>query len=60
MYNGSCAIGPGIQLVKPDKMRDIAIQMEIVRADEVVYQDETRSSQMKRSLEQLVDYLTIV
>lgn len=57
-YNGSCAVGPGIEIVKPDEIRDIAIRIEIIRAGDVVYKDETRSSQMKRSLEELVNYLT--
>ncbi len=57
-YNGSCAVGPGIEMVKADQIRDIAIRIEIIRAGDVVYKDETRSSQMKRSLEELVNYLT--
>lgn len=58
VYNGSCAVGPGIVIATADDMRDIAIQMEIIRDNEIVFQDETRSSQMKRSLEELVDFLT--
>lgn len=58
MYNGSCALGPGIVLAETDQLQDLAIQMDIVRAGEVAYQDETRSSQMKRTLNELVDYLT--
>lgn len=58
MYNGSCALGPGIILAEADQLVDLAIQMDIIRADEVVYQGETRSSQMKRTLSELVDYLT--
>jgi 2-dehydro-3-deoxy-D-arabinonate dehydratase len=58
MYNGSCALGPGIILAEADQLLDLAIQMDIIRAGEVVYQGETRSSQMKRPLRELVDYLT--
>jgi len=36
----------------------MSIQMNIVRGDEVIFQGETRSSQMKRSPGELVDYLT--
>jgi len=59
IYNGSCAIGPGILLAKADQLADLVIQMAILRADEIVYQGETRSSQMKRSLSELVHYLTL-
>jgi 2-dehydro-3-deoxy-D-arabinonate dehydratase len=58
IYNGSCAIGPGIEIVNADQIRDIAIKMEVTRAGELIYHGETRSSKMKRSLEELVDYLT--
>ena len=52
------AVGPGIEIADVDQLRDITIQVEIVRGDKILYKDETRSSQMKRSLEELVDYLT--
>jgi 2-dehydro-3-deoxy-D-arabinonate dehydratase len=58
IYSGACALGPGIEIITADQIRDIAIKIEIIRGDEIIYQDETRSSQMKRSLEELVDYLT--
>jgi 2-dehydro-3-deoxy-D-arabinonate dehydratase len=58
IYNGSCALGPGIFLAEADDLLDLAIQMDIMRAGEVVYQGETRSSEMKRTLSELVDYLT--
>jgi 2-dehydro-3-deoxy-D-arabinonate dehydratase len=58
IYNGSCALGPGIFLAEADQLLDLAIQMDIMRAGEVVYQGETRSSEMKRTLSELVDYLT--
>jgi 2-dehydro-3-deoxy-D-arabinonate dehydratase len=56
-YNGSCALGPGIRLVEPDQLRDVPIQLEIRRAGLSVFEGEIRSSQMKRSLEELVAYL---
>jgi 2-dehydro-3-deoxy-D-arabinonate dehydratase len=56
-YRGSCAIGPGIQLAGTDELRDVPIQMNIVRAGRIVFEGEIRSSQMKRSLEELVAYL---
>ncbi|MCB0213179.1 MAG: fumarylacetoacetate hydrolase family protein, partial [Anaerolineae bacterium] len=58
VYSGSCALGPGIVLATADDLRDLPIQSEIIRADAIVFQDQIQSSQMKRSLEELVDYLT--
>ena len=57
IYNGSCALGPGIRLAEADELTDIPIQMKILRGDATVFQDETRTSQIKRSLPDLVDYL---
>jgi len=57
VYNGSCAIGPGLVLTDADSMGDIAIQLEITRNGTVVFQDETAISNMKRGLQELADYL---
>jgi len=59
VYNGSCALGPGIQIGDIDTLGDIPIQMDILRASQIIYQGETSSAQMKRSLQELVDYLTM-
>jgi 2-dehydro-3-deoxy-D-arabinonate dehydratase len=58
MYNGSCAIGPGIEIADADELRDLHIQIDVLREEKVIYHGETRSSQMKRSLEELVEFLT--
>ena len=57
VYDGSCSLGPGIMLSTPDSMRDLRITMSIRRGDETVFEDETGTSQMKRSLEELASYL---
>lgn len=57
VYAGSCALGPGVQLVGPDAMRDLAITLEIQRDGKQVFFGETATSQMKRTFEELVDYL---
>jgi len=57
VYDGSCALGPGIVLSGPDAMRDLRITMSIKRSGELVFEDETDISQMKRSLEELASYL---
>ncbi len=58
MYDGACAIGPGIEIVRADDLRDINIDLDVLREGKNVYHGETRSSQMKRSLEELVEFLT--
>jgi 2-dehydro-3-deoxy-D-arabinonate dehydratase len=57
VYNGSCALGPGIVIAEPDDLRDLPIRIEILRDDQPAFQGETRISQMKRQFEELVDYL---
>ena len=57
VYNRSCAIGPGIVLASPDEMRDLPIDLVIRRGGAVVFTGNTRVSQMKRRLQELVSYL---
>jgi 2-dehydro-3-deoxy-D-arabinonate dehydratase len=58
VYDGSCSLGPGIVLCGPDSMRDLPINMEIRRGGEsVVFEGEVETSQMKRSPEELAEYL---
>lgn len=58
MYLGACAVGPGITPVweVPDPY-DLAIWMAIERDGEVIWEGETRTSGLKRRLEELVHYL---
>jgi 2-dehydro-3-deoxy-D-arabinonate dehydratase len=56
-YNGACALGPGIQIVAAAQLDDLSIQLTIHRAGEAVFDGQTRTSQMKRSLSELVAYL---
>ncbi|MBN2392299.1 MAG: fumarylacetoacetate hydrolase family protein [Anaerolineae bacterium] len=57
VYNGSCALGPGIEISAPDALRDVPIRIEIARNGETVYTGEASTSQMKRALEELATYL---
>jgi 2-dehydro-3-deoxy-D-arabinonate dehydratase len=57
VYNRSCALGPGIVLGQVEGFRDLGIAAEVSRAGRVVFQGEARTSQMKRSLDGLVEYL---
>jgi 2-dehydro-3-deoxy-D-arabinonate dehydratase len=57
MYDGSCALGPGILITGPEMLRDLPIRLIIKRAGETVFEGGIRSSGMKRSPEALVSYL---
>jgi 2-dehydro-3-deoxy-D-arabinonate dehydratase len=58
LYHGAFAVGPGITPAweVPDPY-DLAIWMAIEREGEVIWEGETRTSGLKRRLEELVDYL---
>jgi 2-dehydro-3-deoxy-D-arabinonate dehydratase len=58
VYNGSCALGPGILLCEPDAINDIPIQLGIQRANETIFSGESTTGKMKRTLSELVEYLT--
>lgn len=58
VYRGACALGPGIWLSSVDELRDLPIRIAVRRGGHQVFQGETRISQMKRSLDELVAYLT--
>jgi 2-dehydro-3-deoxy-D-arabinonate dehydratase len=57
VYEGACALGPGIVLADVETLRDLSIQVVVTRGGKVVFDDQTRTSQMKRRLEDLVAYL---
>lgn len=57
MFNGSCALGPGILLTPPESLRDLPIELLILRSGKTIFQGTTRTSQMNRSFEELIDFL---
>jgi 2-dehydro-3-deoxy-D-arabinonate dehydratase len=57
VYAGSCALGPGLQLIGPEAMRELPIALQIVRGGKQIFAGETSTAQMKRSFEDLADYL---
>ena len=57
IYNGSCAIGPGIALCAADTLRNLSIELTVLRGGSAVFADETRTSRIKRPLQDLVSYL---
>ena len=59
VYEGSCALGPGIVLQDADALRDLTIRVVVSRGGRAVFDDQTSTSQMKRKLEELVAYLAM-
>lgn len=58
IYDGACALGPGIVIAAADAMRSLRIRMTIERDGEVLFEGETSSAKIKRSLEEMVAWLT--
>lgn len=58
-YNGACALGHGIWLCPANEIKDIPIRLVIRRGSEKIFEAETTTAAMKRSLPELVKYLTI-
>jgi 2-dehydro-3-deoxy-D-arabinonate dehydratase len=57
VYDGSCALGPAIHLATDAGLANVPIQLSIFRSGKSVFEGETRSSEMKRSLSDLAAYL---
>jgi 2-dehydro-3-deoxy-D-arabinonate dehydratase len=57
IYNGSCALGPGVVIAEPDELRSLPITINILRGEETVFHGETGIGNMKRKFEELVDFL---
>ena len=57
IFNGCCALGPSIQLADPREIKDMAVHLDIVRGGASVFEGKTRTSQMNRRLEVLIEYL---
>jgi 2-dehydro-3-deoxy-D-arabinonate dehydratase len=57
IYNGSCAIGPGIALCGVDALRNLSIELTVLRAGRALFTGETSTSRIKRPLQDLVDCL---
>jgi 2-dehydro-3-deoxy-D-arabinonate dehydratase len=57
VYDGACALGPGIRLCTADALRDLPIALDIARGGAMVFAGRTRTSQIKRGLEELAAYL---
>ncbi|MCH9675707.1 MAG: fumarylacetoacetate hydrolase family protein [Gammaproteobacteria bacterium] len=58
VYDGSCALGPGIVIASADEQRALAIELKIEREGQVVFEGTTSSDQLKRSLEEIAAWMT--
>jgi 2-dehydro-3-deoxy-D-arabinonate dehydratase len=58
IYNGSCALGHGIWLCEPEEIKNVPIRLQIQRANELIFNGEANTSSMKRTMPELVEFLT--
>jgi len=57
VYDGSCALGPCVQLAEGPLDHSAKINMEITRSGKAVFNGSTSLAELKRKPEQLVQYL---
>jgi 2-dehydro-3-deoxy-D-arabinonate dehydratase len=59
VYDGSCALGPGVVLGSPAELglKDLPVQITISRGARPMFEGGARTAQLKRPLEDLVGYL---
>lgn len=57
IYDGSCAVGPGILVTESSLSPETAIRLTVLRGGEVVWRDQTQLKKMKRTPQELVNYL---
>jgi 2-dehydro-3-deoxy-D-arabinonate dehydratase len=57
VYDGSCALGPGLAVTDGTDLGDVQIRMEIRRGGETVFEGEVSTAQMRRTPEELAEYL---
>ena len=57
VYDRSCSIGPGVLVSDEELPGEAGISMEVQRGGEPIYSGNTQLSEMKRSFQELIDYL---
>jgi 2-dehydro-3-deoxy-D-arabinonate dehydratase len=57
IYNGSCALGPGIELLANRDLNKIPIALRIHRKGNLIFESETSTAKMKRKPDELVAFL---
>jgi 2-dehydro-3-deoxy-D-arabinonate dehydratase len=58
VYDRSCSIGPGVLVADRELPEETSISIEVQRTGESIYRDNTFLSEMKRSCQELIEYLT--
>ena len=58
IYDGSCALGHGILVCDPAEMVDVPIHLTVQRASATIFDGEASTSTMKRTLDDLAEFLT--
>ncbi|HEY9229010.1 MAG TPA: fumarylacetoacetate hydrolase family protein [Gemmatimonadaceae bacterium] len=56
-YDGSCALGPALLISEVPMPPDARISLKVIRSDDVVFEGSTTVSQMRRTPDELVEYL---
>lgn len=57
VYDGSCAVGPGILLAEPEAQTNLPIRLRIQRDKAVVFSGETTTAQLKRGLDEIAGWV---
>ena len=57
IWDGSCSLGPSIVITESPPPESTVISVKIERDQRVVFHEQTRLAEMKRSVEELVEYL---
>jgi 2-dehydro-3-deoxy-D-arabinonate dehydratase len=57
VYDGSCALGPGVLLASEPLLTSTEIRLEILRNRHIAFADSVSLSELKRDPQTLVDYL---
>ncbi len=57
VYNGSCALGPGILVTSDPLPKSTEISLEILRGGQIEFSGSVALTELKRDLKTLVDYL---
>jgi 2-dehydro-3-deoxy-D-arabinonate dehydratase len=57
VYDGSCALGPGMLIAEEPLSPDTTIALSIIRNGTTVFQGSTSLAQMRRTPDELVQYL---
>ena len=57
VYDGSCALGPGLYVSAEPLPSDTEIRLRITRADRTAFEGSTTLAQMRRKPEELVEFL---